>query len=39
MVKAIENKARESNDGREHAQKQVEDLKEIHAQEVKDIID
>jgi hypothetical protein len=30
MVKAIESKARESNDGRDYAQKQVEELKEIH---------
>lgn len=37
MVKAIESKARESHDGKEYAQKQVEDLKELHSQEVREL--
>lgn len=34
MVRAIESKAQEQTDGREHAQKQVEELREQHAREV-----
>ena len=30
MVKAIENRAKESHDGREYVQKQVEEMKEQH---------
>ncbi len=37
MVKAIESKARDSQDGKEYAQKQVEELKELHSQEVRDL--
>ena len=37
MVKAMENRAKESYDGKEHAQKQVEELKEIHTLEVREL--
>jgi len=30
MVKAMENRAKENHEGKESAQKQVEELKEIH---------
>lgn len=30
MVNAMENKAKESHDGKEIAQKQVQELKEVH---------
>lgn len=37
MVKAMENRAKESNDGKEMAFKQVEEMKEIHNQEVREL--
>jgi len=37
MVKAMESKAKESHDGKEHAQKQVEELKNIHNEEVREL--
>ena len=37
MVNAMENKAKESHDGKEIAQKQVAELKEIHNQEVREL--
>lgn len=33
----MENKARESHDGKEYAQKQVNELKEIHTQEMREL--
>ena len=35
MVRAMENKAKESYDGKEVAQKQIEELKEIHSSEIR----
>ena len=37
MVKAMENRAKENSDGKEYAQKQVEELKEIHNQEIREL--
>lgn len=37
MINAIENKAKESYDGKEMAQKQVEQLKETHNQQLKEL--
>ena len=37
MLKAIENKAKESHDGKEYAQKQFEDMKELHQTELRDM--
>lgn len=38
MIKAVENKAKESYDGRETAFKQVEDLKELHQLEMNELL-
>lgn len=35
MVRAMDNKAKESYDGKESAQKMIEELKEIHTSEVR----
>ncbi len=37
MMKAIENRARESTVGKEYAQKQVEEMKLAYAQEMKEL--
>ena len=37
MVKAMEGRARESNDGKEVAQKQLQDLKENHCAEMNEM--